>query len=92
MLQDCFFFKANSIKKAKFLSSWILICRTAKFHYFVLSLRLTKHHAMKACWGSAGIAPHILLRRHYMQVSRQLHAPAALPPGKAPLAPTITLY
>jgi hypothetical protein len=25
-----------------------------------LSLCLTKHHAMKACWGSGGIAPHIL--------------------------------
>jgi len=25
-----------------------------------LSLCLTKHHAMKAYWGSEGIAPHIL--------------------------------
>jgi hypothetical protein len=25
-----------------------------------LSLYLTKHHAMKACWGSGRIAPHIL--------------------------------
>jgi hypothetical protein len=25
-----------------------------------LSLCLNKHHAMKACWGSGGIAPRIL--------------------------------
>jgi len=25
-----------------------------------LFLRLTKHHAMKTCWGSEGIAPRIL--------------------------------
>jgi hypothetical protein len=29
-----------------------------------LSLCLTKHHAMKAYWGSGGIAPLILLPRH----------------------------
>jgi hypothetical protein len=27
------------------------------------------------------------LPRHYMEVSGQLHAPAALPPGKEPLVP-----
>jgi len=32
---------------------------------------------MKAYWGSGGIA----------EVSGQLHAPAALPPGKEPLVP-----
>jgi len=25
---------------------------------------LTEHHAMKAYWGSGGIAPHIFLPRH----------------------------
>jgi len=25
------------------------------------SLYLTKHHAMKGCWESGGIAPHILV-------------------------------
>jgi hypothetical protein len=42
---------------------------------------------MKAYWGSGGIAPCVLLARHYMEVSGQLHAPAALPPGKEPLVP-----
>jgi hypothetical protein len=42
---------------------------------------------MKAYWGSEGIAPLIPWPRHYMEVSGQLHAPAALPPGKEPLAP-----
>jgi hypothetical protein len=36
-----------------------------------LSLCLTKHHAMKAYWG--------------VEVSGQLHDPAALPPGEDPL-------
>jgi len=31
--------------------------------------------------------PRILLPRHYMQVSDQLHAPTALPRGKEPLVP-----
>jgi hypothetical protein len=49
-----------------------------------LSLCLTKHHAMKAYWGSGGIVPRILdLGTTWM--SGQLHAPAALPPGKEPL-------
>jgi hypothetical protein len=42
---------------------------------------------MKAYWGNGGIAPLILSPRHYMEVSGQLHAPAALPPGKEPLLP-----
>jgi hypothetical protein len=42
---------------------------------------------MKAYCGSVGIAPHILRPRHWMEVSGQLHAPAALPPGKGPLVP-----
>jgi hypothetical protein len=50
-----------------------------------LSLCLTKHHAMKAYWGSGGMAPLILWPRHEMEVSGQLHALAALPPGKEPL-------
>jgi hypothetical protein len=33
-----------------------------------LSLCLTKQHAMKTCWGSGGITPHILWPRHYMAV------------------------
>jgi hypothetical protein len=52
-----------------------------------LSLCLTKHHAMKAYWGSGGIAPLIIWPRHYMEVNDELHAPAALPPGKQPLVP-----
>jgi hypothetical protein len=52
-----------------------------------LSLRLTKHHAMKAYWGSGGIAPLILWPRHQVGVSGQLHTPAALLPGKEPRYP-----
>jgi hypothetical protein len=47
---------------------------------------LTEHHAMRAYWGSGGIAPHIL---DGMEVSGQLHAPAALSPGKESLVPII---
>jgi len=50
-------------------------------------LLLTKHHAMKAYWWSGCIAPLILWPRHWMEVSGQLHVPAALPPGKEPLVP-----
>jgi hypothetical protein len=42
---------------------------------------------VKAYWGSRGIVSRILSPRHYMEVSGQLHAPAALPPGKEPLVP-----
>jgi hypothetical protein len=35
---------------------------------------------MEAYWGSGGIAQLILYPRHFMEVSGQLHAPAALPP------------
>jgi len=50
-----------------------------------LSLCLTKHQARKAYWGSGGIAPHIDLGTRWR--CGQLHAPAALPPGKEPLLP-----
>jgi hypothetical protein len=39
---------------------------------------------VKAYWGSGVIFLLILLPR-YMEVSGQLHAPVALPPGKEPL-------
>jgi hypothetical protein len=52
-----------------------------------LSLCSTKHHAMKVYWGSGGIAPRILWPRHQMEVSGQLHAPAALPPREEPMVP-----
>jgi hypothetical protein len=39
---------------------------------------------MKTYWGSEGIAPLILWPRHQMDVGGQLHAPAALPPERAP--------
>jgi hypothetical protein len=35
----------------------------------------TEHHARKAYWGSASIAPLILWLLHEMEVSGQLHAP-----------------
>jgi hypothetical protein len=39
---------------------------------------------MKAYWGSRDIAPRILRPRHYMEVSGELYAPAAIPSGKEP--------
>jgi hypothetical protein len=45
---------------------------------------------MKAYWGSGGIAPFILWPRHQMEVSGQLHAPAALAQGKNPGYPLNT--
>jgi hypothetical protein len=50
-------------------------------------LLLTEHCAMKAYWGNGSIDPFILLPRHEMEVSGQLHAPAALLLGKDPLVP-----
>jgi hypothetical protein len=37
--------------------------------------------------GSTDMAPRILWPRHYMEVSGQLHGPAALPQGKSPWYP-----
>jgi len=48
---------------------------------------LAEHHAMKTYWGSGCIALRILLPWHYMEVSGQLHAPAALSPGNSPQYP-----
>jgi hypothetical protein len=46
---------------------------------------------MKAYWGSGCIAPLILSPWHYVEVSGQLHAPAALPTRKEPLVPVSQL-
>jgi hypothetical protein len=40
---------------------------------------------MKAYWRGGGVAPLILWPRHYVEVSGQLHALAALPLGKEPI-------
>jgi hypothetical protein len=50
-------------------------------------LFLTEHHAPKAYWGNRSIALRSLRPRYWMEVSCQLHVPAALPPGKEPLVP-----
>jgi len=50
-----------------------------------LSLCLNKHYATKAYWGSRGIVPGIL---DLMEVSGQIHVPAAFFPVKEPLLPT----
>jgi hypothetical protein len=42
---------------------------------------------MKGYWGSGGISLRILLPRHWMEVSGQVHATANLPPMKNPLLP-----
>jgi hypothetical protein len=44
-------------------SEALSVCKLVESRFRVkvkLSLRLTKHHAMKAYWGSGGIDPHIL--------------------------------
>jgi hypothetical protein len=46
---------------------------------------------MKAYCVSGGIAPLVLSPRHWMEVSSQLHAPAALPQGKSPWYPLDSL-
>jgi len=51
---------------------------------------LTEHHDMKTHSGNGGTAPRIIWPRHSMDANGQLHAPAALPPGKEPLVPIIT--
>jgi hypothetical protein len=48
----------------------------------VVCLFFTEHHAMKAYWGSGGIAPLILWPRHEMEVNVQLHAPTFSPPRR----------
>jgi hypothetical protein len=53
----------------------------------MIKVKVIKHQAMKAYWGSGDIAPRILWPRDYMEVSCKLHAPAALPSGKEPLVP-----
>jgi hypothetical protein len=42
---------------------------------------------MNTYWGSEGTAPLILRLQHQTEVSDQLHAPAALFPGKEPWYP-----
>jgi hypothetical protein len=44
-------------------------------------LFLTEHNAMKAYWGSGGIAPRVLDLGTRMEVSGHLHGPSALSPG-----------
>jgi hypothetical protein len=48
---------------------------------------LTEHHAMKTYWRSGGIAPRIIDLGTGMEMIGQLHAPAALLPGKEPRYP-----
>jgi len=47
----------------------------------------SEHQVMKPYWGSGGIAPRILNLGTLMEVSGQLHASAALLPGKESLVP-----
>jgi hypothetical protein len=42
---------------------------------------------MKTYWGIGGVTPRILDPRHEMEVTGQLHTPAALPQGKSPRYP-----
>jgi hypothetical protein len=45
---------------------------------------LTEHHAMKANWGSRGIAPLILWPRHYIEVSWSFTARPLYPQWRSP--------
>jgi hypothetical protein len=58
-----------------------------KVNFSLCLLFLTEHITMKSYWCSGGIASHIPRPRHCMEVSGQLHVPAALPPRKQPLVP-----
>jgi hypothetical protein len=53
-----------------------------------LSLGLIMHYAMKSHGGSGGVALPVLTSA-LEGVSIQLHAPAALPPGKQPPTPVV---
>jgi len=46
---------------------------------------LINHHGMKTYWESGGIPPHIPDLGARDGGECQLHAPAAVPPGKEPL-------
>jgi len=48
---------------------------------------LTEHHTVKAYWGSGSITALIVRPRQWVEMSGQLHTPAALPQGKEPLVP-----
>jgi hypothetical protein len=59
------------------------------FHYQVKG-KAVPLHAMKALGGRGGIAPTHSRPRHYVGVSGQRHAPAALlPPRKGPPVPIV---
>jgi hypothetical protein len=45
-----------------------------------------KHYAVKV-YGGVDVEIHIFLTLHKLAVNGQLHAPAALPPGKEPPVP-----
>jgi hypothetical protein len=62
---------------------------TLKPYFFDISLpcALSEHHAMKAYWGSGDLAPRLLWPWQYMEMSGQLHVPAAFPQGKSPWYP-----
>jgi hypothetical protein len=63
------------------------VCQDKVKGKFSLWLFFTEHHAMKVYCSNGGIAPSILLPRHQLEVSGQLHATAALPHGRRPWYP-----
>jgi hypothetical protein len=73
----CFNIKAVNISKIY----------TGKGKGKVVPALLTEHHPMMAYWGSRGIPLRIPDLGTMWEVSGQLHAPAALPPGKVLLIP-----
>jgi hypothetical protein len=56
------------------------LCNIAKLKVKSSLCFLTEHHAVKAYWGSGGVASRFL---HLgTRWNGQFHAPATLPPGK----------
>jgi hypothetical protein len=52
------------------------------------SLCLIKHYAMKT-YGGLEVSLHHSWTRHLMEMSGQLHVPAPLPQGRAPVCPLV---
>jgi hypothetical protein len=67
-------------------STWIQNLFPPKFHVTWFLTNLIKHYAMKA-YGEWMYRSKFSWPRHYLKVSGQLHAMAALPSGKEPWLP-----
>jgi hypothetical protein len=73
--------------------TYFLIALTSKVLRLIMRLKVKVKLSLCFNWaprhegvlGSGGTAPRTLWPRQWMEVNSQIHAPAALPPGKEPL-------